>query len=135
MFQLKLNDIELVSKSEYYRKYIIAITRMLKTEGCAPSVAQRENQHSQPHRPRTDDPDRFGPDYRIKFVRSFSYLLHGGSLPSLRLLSRVDLWEGVADFRRERALRGPRSSAAINSASIAACHSSACRVLPGNAMM
>jgi hypothetical protein len=25
MFQLKLNDIELVSKPEYYRKYIIAI--------------------------------------------------------------------------------------------------------------
>jgi hypothetical protein len=85
MFQLKLNDIELVSNPEYYRKYIIAIIgdpRMLKTEGCAPSVAQRENQHPQPHRPRTDDPDRFGPDYRIKFVRSFSYLLHGGSLPS-----------------------------------------------------
>jgi hypothetical protein len=48
MFQLKLNDIELVSKPEYYLKYIIAIigdTRMLKTEGCAPVVAQRENQH------------------------------------------------------------------------------------------
>jgi hypothetical protein len=32
MFQLKLNDIELVSKPEYYLKYIIAIigdTRML----------------------------------------------------------------------------------------------------------
>ena len=48
MFQLKLNDIELVSTPEYYLKYIIAIigdTRMLKTEGCAPVVAQRENQH------------------------------------------------------------------------------------------
>ena len=31
-------------------------------------------------------------------------------------------------------ISGPRSSAAINSASIAACHSSDCRVLPGNAM-
>jgi hypothetical protein len=38
MFRLKLNDIELVSKPEYYRKNIIAIIgdpRMLKTEGCA----------------------------------------------------------------------------------------------------
>src|ERR1700704_7129787 len=86
MFQLKLNDIEPVSKPEYYRKNIIAIIgdpRMLKTEGCAPSVAQRENQQPQPHRPRADDPGRFGPDYRLQFVRSFSYLLHGGSLPSL----------------------------------------------------
>ena len=86
MFRLKLNDIELVSKSEYYRKNIIAIIgdpRMLKTEGCAPSVAQRANQQPQPHRPRADDPGRFGPDYRLQFVRSFSYLLHGGSLPSL----------------------------------------------------
>jgi hypothetical protein len=31
-------------------------------------------------------------------------------------------------------ISGPRFSAAINSASIAACHSSDCRVLPGNAM-
>jgi hypothetical protein len=31
-------------------------------------------------------------------------------------------------------ISGPRSSAAINSASIAACHSSDCRVLPGDAM-
>ena len=31
-------------------------------------------------------------------------------------------------------ISGPRSSAAINSASIAVCHSSDCRVLPGNAM-
>jgi len=85
MFRLKLNDIELVSKPEYYRKNIIAIIgdpRMLKTEGCAPSVAQRENQQPQPHRPRADDPDRFGPDYRIKFARSFSYLRHGSSLSS-----------------------------------------------------
>jgi hypothetical protein len=51
MFQLKLNDIELVSKPEYYREYIIAIIgdpRMFQTEGCAPVVAQRENQHPQP---------------------------------------------------------------------------------------
>jgi len=85
MFQLKLKDIELVSKPEYYRKYIIAIIgdpRMLETEGCAPVVAQRKNQHPQPYRPRADDPDCFRPDYRIKFVRSFSYLLHGGRLPS-----------------------------------------------------
>jgi hypothetical protein len=85
MFQLKLNDIELVSKPEYYREYIIAIIgdrRMLETEGCAPVIAQRENQHPQPYRPRANNPDRFRPDYRIKFVRSFSYLLHGGSLPS-----------------------------------------------------
>ena len=92
MFQLKLNDIELVSKPEYYREYIIAIIgdrRMLETEGCAPVIAQRENQHPQPYRPRANNPDRFRPDYRIKFVRSFSYLLHGGSLPSPpRLLSR-----------------------------------------------
>jgi hypothetical protein len=42
MFQLKLNDIEPVSKPLYYRKNIIAIIgdpRMLKTEGAAPSVA------------------------------------------------------------------------------------------------
>ena len=91
MFRLKLNDVELVSKPLYYRKNIIAIIgdpRMLKTESCAPVVAQRENQHPQPHRPRADDPDRFRPDYRIKFARSFSYLLHVGSLPSPRLLSR-----------------------------------------------
>ena len=59
MFQLKLNDIELISKPEYYLKYIIAIigdTRRLKTEGCAPVVAQRENQHPKPYRPRPDDP-------------------------------------------------------------------------------
>jgi len=86
MFQLKLNDIEPVSKPEYYRKNIIAIIgdpRMLKTEGCAPSVAQRENKQPQPHRPRADDPDRFRPDHRIKFGGSFSYLLHGGRLPRL----------------------------------------------------
>ena len=53
MFQLKLNDIELVSKPEYYRKYIMYIIaiigdpRMLETEGCAPVIAQRENQHPQ----------------------------------------------------------------------------------------
>ena len=85
MFQLKLNDIELVSKPEYYRKYIIAIIgepQMLETEGCAPAIAQRENQHPQPYRPRADDPDRFRPDDRLKFGRGFSYLLHGGSLPS-----------------------------------------------------
>ena len=44
MFRLKLNDIELVSKPEYYRKYIIAIIgepQMLETEGCAPVIAQR----------------------------------------------------------------------------------------------
>ena len=85
MFQLKLDDIEPVLKPEYYRKNIIAIIgdpQMLKTEGCAPSVAQRENQHPQPHRPRADDPDRFRPDYRIKFARSFSYLRHGSSLSS-----------------------------------------------------
>jgi hypothetical protein len=85
MLQLQLNDIELISKPEYYQEHIIAIIgdpQMLKTEGCAPVVAQRENQHPQPDRPGADDPDRFRPDYRIKFVRSFSYLLHGGSLPS-----------------------------------------------------
>ena len=85
MFQLKLNDIELVSKPEYDRKYIIAIigdSRMLKTEGCAPVIAQRVNQHTQPYRPRADDPDRFRPDDRLEFGRGFSYLLHGGSLPS-----------------------------------------------------
>ena len=86
MFRLKLNDIELVSKPEYYRKNIIAIIgdpQMLESEGCAPVIAQRVNQHPQPYRPRADEPDRFGPDYRIKFARSFSYLPHGGSLPSL----------------------------------------------------
>ena len=86
MFQLKLNDIEPVSKPLYYRKNIIAIIgdpRMLKTEGCAPSVAQRENQQPQPYRPRADDPDCFRPDHRIKFGGSFSYLLHGGRLPRL----------------------------------------------------
>jgi hypothetical protein len=60
MFQLKLNDIELVSKPEYYRKYIIAIIgepQMLETEGCAPVIAQRVNQHTQPYRPRADDPE------------------------------------------------------------------------------
>jgi hypothetical protein len=46
---LKLNDIELVSKPEYYREYIIAIIgELLETEGCAPAIAQRENQHPQP---------------------------------------------------------------------------------------
>jgi hypothetical protein len=85
MFQLKLDDIEPVLKPEYYRKNIIAIIGdpgMLQTEGCAPSVAQRDNQHPQPHRPRADDPGRFGPDYRFKFMRSFSYLVHGSRLPS-----------------------------------------------------
>jgi hypothetical protein len=64
MLQLKLNDIELVLKPEYYRKYIIAIIgepQMLETEGCAPVIAQRVNQHTQPYRPRADDPDRFRP--------------------------------------------------------------------------
>jgi hypothetical protein len=86
IFQLKLNDIELVSKPEYYRKYIIAIIgdpRMLQTKGCAPVIAQRENQHPQSYRPRANNPGRFRPDYRIKFGRSFSYLGHGGRLPRL----------------------------------------------------
>jgi hypothetical protein len=93
MFQLKLNDIELVSKPEYYRKYIIAIIgepQMLETEGCAPVIAQRENQHPQPYRPRADDPDRFRPDYRLEFGRCFSYLRHGVNLPSLpSLVERI----------------------------------------------
>jgi hypothetical protein len=95
MFQLKLNDIELVSKPEYYREYIIAIIgdrRMLETEGCAPVAAQREDQHPQPYRPRADDPGRLSPDYRFKFVRSFSYLRHGGRLPRLpSFVERVPL--------------------------------------------
>src|SRR5450755_2508704 len=91
MLQLQLNDIELVSKPEYYRKYIIAIVgdrRTLETEGCVPAIAQRENQHPQPHRPGANNPGRFRTDYRIKFGRCFSYLRHGGSLP--RLLSFVE---------------------------------------------
>jgi hypothetical protein len=51
MLQLQRNDdIELVSKPEYYREHIIAIIgnpQMLETEGCAPVIAQRENQHPQ----------------------------------------------------------------------------------------
>jgi hypothetical protein len=86
MLQLPLNDIELVSKPEYYREYIIAIVgdrRMLDTEGCAPVIAQRKNQHPQPYRPWANNPGRFRTDYRIKFGRSFSYLRHGGRLPRL----------------------------------------------------
>ena len=105
MFQLKLNDIELVSKPEYYRKYIIAIIgdpRMLQTEGCAPVIAQRENQHPQSYRPRANNPGRFRPDYRIKFGRSFSYLRHSSSLPSPpSFVERLAaLWSVSQMFRR-----------------------------------
>ena len=62
--------------------------RMLETEGCAPVIAQRVNQHTQPYRPRADDPDRFRPDDRLKFGRGFSYLLHGAACRVARFLSR-----------------------------------------------
>ena len=84
VFQPELNVIEPVPKPKYYLEYIIAIIgdrRMFETEGCASVIAQRKNQHPRPYRPRADDPGRFRPDYRFKFVRRFSCLRHGSRLP------------------------------------------------------
>lgn len=79
------------SKPEYYREYIIAIvgeSRMLETEGCAPAIAQRENQHPQPYRPWADDPDRFRPDYSLKFAAVFPTFDMALTCRASRLLSR-----------------------------------------------
>ena len=91
MFQLKLDDIELVSKPEYYRKYIVAIIgepQMLETEGCAPVIAQRVNQHTQPYRPRADDPDRFRPTIASSSAAVFLTFCMAAACRVARFLSR-----------------------------------------------
>jgi len=61
---------------------------MLETEGCAPVIAQRVNQHTQPYRPRADDPDRFRPDDRFKSAVVFLTFCMAAACRVARFLSR-----------------------------------------------
>jgi hypothetical protein len=74
----------LLQRPECRRRFAVINTPIAQskvgTMRCTPAIAQRENQHPQPYRPRADDPDRFRPDYGLKFGRCFSYFRHGGSL-------------------------------------------------------